>query len=455
MTLIKSINPYSNEILKEFKEYEINDLESILSKAEKTFSHWKKTGFNERSEKMKACSNNLLKNKNEYAKLITNEMGKPILQSIAEVEKCASACLYFAENAESFLKNEFIQSDASQSFVSYEPLGCVLAVMPWNFPFWQVFRFAAPALMAGNVGILKHASNVPQCSLTIERIFLEAGFPEGVFQSVLIGSSKVSYLIDHPVVKAVTLTGSEKAGSEVAAIAGKNIKKTVLELGGSDCFIVLKDADLKEAAEVAVRSRLINNGQSCIAAKRFIIESSVYEAFLEEAVKRMDQLKIGDPLNKETDLGPLARKDLAVSLNDQVEESLKKGARKVYEWARIELDFPFFRPAILSDIKPGTPAYEEELFGPVACFFSVKDEREAIRIANDSRYGLGGSIWTGDPGKGRKLAGEIEAGSVFVNGMVKSDPRLPFGGIKYSGYGRELSYPGIREFVNIKTMWVR
>ena len=348
-----------------------------------------------------------------------------------------------------------MDSDASQSFLRFDPLGCVLAIMPWNFPFWQVFRFAAPALMAGNVGILKHASNVPQCSMAIEDLFKEAGFPEGVFQSALIGSSKVPYLINSPVIKAVTLTGSEKAGSEVAALAGKNIKKTVLELGGSDPFIVLKDADLEEAAEVALRSRLINNGQSCIAAKRFIVEQTVYIPFLEKIKEKLDALHMGDPRDPKTDIGPLARKDLALSLNEQVEASVNKGGKIFYQWNKKELNYPFFRPVILTDVKPGMSAYEEEFFGPVFITCPVRDEQEAIKIANDSKYGLGGAIWTKDIEKGRRLAKEMEAGAVFINGMVKSDPRLPFGGIKYSGYGRELSIQGIREFVNQKTVWVK
>ena len=454
MGKIRSINPFNNELLKEFKEHSQKEIDAILVNSGKAFEAWKYSSFAERSSLMKRCSANLLENKTRIAGLISLEMGKPMGQSIAEVEKCAAACEFYAENAESFLKDEFIESDASKSLVSFEPLGCILAVMPWNFPLWQVFRFAAPALMAGNVALLKHSSNVPQCSLAIEQIFRESGFPENVFQTLLIGSSKVSYLIEHPVVKATTLTGSEKAGSEVAMIAGKNIKKSVLELGGSDCFIVLKDADLDKTAKVAVKSRMINTGQSCIAAKRFIVEEEVYDEFLQMMKENMETLKIGNPLDEATELGPIAREDLAVGLLKQVEESVKKGAKIFWGGGRPSQKGAFVNPVILTDVKPGIPAYEEEFFGPVAIVLKAKDEDDAIRIANDSKFGLGGSIWTKNSEKGVALARRVEAGAVFVNGMVKSDPRLPFGGIKKSGYGRELSYFGIREFVNIKTIWV-
>lgn len=454
MAAIRSINPFNNELLKEYKEHSQKEIDTILLNSEKAYQVWRYTKFSERSSLMKRCSLNLLENKTTIAELISLEMGKPITQAISEVEKCAASCEFYADNAEGFLKDELIESDAAKSFVSFEPLGCILAVMPWNFPLWQVFRFASPALMAGNVALLKHSSNVPQCSLAIENIFRESGFPDYVFQTLLIGSAKVSSLIAHPVVKATTLTGSENAGSEVAMISGKNIKKSVLELGGSDCFIVLKDADLDKAATIAVKSRMINTGQSCIAAKRFIIEEEIYDDFLFKMKENMEALKMGDPLEETTDLGPLAREDLAVALLKQVEVSVKKGAKIFWGGGRPAQQGAFVNPVILTDVKPGTPAYEEEFFGPVAIVLKAKDEDDAIRIANDSRYGLGGSIWTKNSEKGMALARRLEAGTVFINGMVKSDPRLPFGGIKKSGYGRELSYFGIREFVNIKTTWV-
>lgn len=455
MSTIKSINPYNNELLHEFEEHTEEQLKETLANADKAFKIWKQTTFAERSNLLRECANLLLSNKDSLAKIITLEMGKPISQSISEIEKCASACEFYADKAESFLSDEIMESDATKSLISYEPLGCILAVMPWNFPFWQVFRFAAPALMAGNVGILKHASNVPQCSLAIEKIFIDAGFPPNVFQSVLIGSSKVNYLIDHPIVKATTLTGSEKAGAEVAMRSGKNIKKTVLELGGSDCFIVLNDADIEQAADVAVKSRMINTGQSCIAAKRFIIQKESYDIFLEKMKQKMEALKIGDPLDEETEIGPMAREDLVAGLQEQVSKTVEKGATIFWGGGRPDRQGAFMNPSILVNVKPGMDAYEQELFGPVAIVFKAEDEEDAIRIANDSVYGLGGAIWTKDTSKGLALSRKIEAGAVFVNGMVKSDPRLPFGGIKNSGYGRELSYVGIREFVNIKSIWIR
>ena len=385
---------------------------------------------------------------------MTLEMGKPISQAEAEAEKCAWVCDYYADNAESILKEEFIQTDASESYVRFDPLGVVLAVMPWNFPFWQVFRFAAPALMAGNVGILKHASNVPMCAEAIENIFLEAGFPEGAFKNLVISSKPVKNIIDNPLVKAATLTGSENAGRNVAERSGKNLKKTVMELGGSDPFIILPDADLEKASSVAVTARMINNGQSCIAAKRFIITEAVYDEFLELFLSKMQAVKMGDPMNPETELGPLARKDLMLELDEQVKQSVEAGAEILTGGKPVDGKGYFYPPTVLVNIGKGSPAYEQELFGPVASVIKAKDEADAIRIANDTDFGLGASLWTNNIQHAKELAKEIESGSVFINGLVKSDPRLPFGGIKISGYGRELSHYGIKEFVNIKTVWI-
>ena len=455
MSKLQSINPYNNQLIAEYEEFDEKKLNQILDKSASAFLSWKKTSFAERVKLMKKCAENLLKNKTSLAELIVQEMGKPVTQAIAEIEKCAMCCEFYAENAEGFLKDEIISIDASKSFIAYEPLGTVLAIMPWNFPFWQTFRFAAPALMAGNTAVLKHASNVSGCSLAMEKIFQDAGFPEYVFKSLIIGSAKVKYVIEHPSIKAVTLTGSEFAGSEVAMVAGKNIKKTVLELGGSDPFIICKDADLEEASEMAVRSRMINTGQSCIAAKRFIIVQEVYEKFLEMMKTKMVQLKTGDPMDLKTDLGPLAREDLVLGLLKQIEQTVSKGGKIFYGGDRPDREGAFINPAIIVDLKPGMAAYEEELFGPIASVFKAKDEEDAIRIANDSRYGLGAAIWTKDIERGTALGRQVESGAVFINGIVKSDPRLPFGGIKNSGYGRELSYVGIREFVNVKSVWVK
>jgi succinate-semialdehyde dehydrogenase / glutarate-semialdehyde dehydrogenase len=455
MGTIKSINPYDGTLLKEFQEYDQDRIDQALSRADKAFQGWKLVSFEERAGLMKNCGAYLNEHKKDLAMLMVLEMGKPITQAIAEIEKCAQVCEFYAENAEGFLSDEEIQSDASSSYVAYQPLGCILAVMPWNFPFWQVFRFAAPAIMAGNVGILKHASNVPQCALAIEQVFIKSGFPEGIFQSLLIGASKVEYIIRHPVVKAVTLTGSEKAGSEVASLAGKYIKKSLLELGGSDPFIVLHDADLDLASSFAVKSRMINTGQSCIAAKRFIVVKEIAEEFTGKMIAEMKKLKMGNPIDVSTEVGTIAREDLVQPLLEQIRQSIEKGAKVVLGGQQPEMKRAFLMPTILTNVKPGMMAYEEEIFGPVASIIIAGDEADAIRIANDCRYGLGASVWTKDQKRGEKLARLIEAGCVFVNGMVKSDPRLPFGGVKNSGYGRELSAAGIREFVNVKTVWVK
>jgi succinate-semialdehyde dehydrogenase / glutarate-semialdehyde dehydrogenase len=455
MGQIKSINPFDGSLLKEFQEYDQAQMDLALVKADSAFKKWKQISFHERGKLMMNCSLYLKEHKNDLARLMVLEMGKPVKEAVSEVEKCAWVCEYYAENASGFLEDQKITSDAGLSFISYEPLGCILAIMPWNFPFWQVLRFAAPSIMAGNVALLKHASNVPQCSLAIEEVFIKSGFPEGVFQSLLIGSSKVEYLISNPVVKAVTLTGSEKAGSEVAALAGKYIKKSVLELGGSDPFIVLNDADIDLASSFAVKSRMINTGQSCIAAKRFIVVKEIAEDFTKRMVAEMSKLKMGNPMEEATEVGAIAREDLVQPLLDQINKSVVKGAKILLGGNRPAGNGAFLNPTVLTNVKPGMPAYEEELFGPIASVIIAEDEPDAIRIANDSKYGLAASIWTKDQKRGEKLARVIESGSVFINGMVKSDPRLPFGGIKNSGYGRELSIAGIHEFVNIKTIWIK
>ena len=451
---IQSINPATQEILKTFDAHTEEALEDIVAKSDETFRTWQQTSFAERSRLMLKAAEILDQETDHYAELISLEMGKPISQSMGEVKKCANVCRFYAEKAQSFLQDEIMQTQASKSFVSYEPLGIILAIMPWNFPFWQVFRFAAPALMAGNVGLLKHASNVPQCALAIEEVFLKAGFPAGAFTSILVGSDKIEKLLQDDRIQAATLTGSEGAGSKVAELAGREIKKVVLELGGSDAFIVLEDADLDAAVATAVNSRMINTGQSCIAAKRFMVVESVADAFLEKMKETLESKKTGNPLDKDSDYGPLARRDLAQELQKQVIESIAKGASVYLPGGHEEPDTAYFKPMILTDVKPGMPAYEDELFGPVATVFKVKDEQEAIRITNDHRYGLAATIFTQDTAKAVKLAHQIESGNVFINAMVQSSPEMPFGGVKKSGFGRELSYIGIREFVNQKSIWI-
>ncbi|MFD2245533.1 NAD-dependent succinate-semialdehyde dehydrogenase [Pontibacter ruber] len=451
---IQTLNPATNEVIETFQALSAGEVNRKLEAAQEAFQSWKKTGFEERARYMNKCADLLEQDAEKYGRIITLEMGKPLKAAIGEVRKCASACRYYAENAADFLKDEEIETSASRSLISYEPLGVVLAVMPWNFPFWQVFRFAAPALMAGNVGVLKHASNVPQCALAIEEVIREAGFPENVFQSLLVESKDVDAIIENDIVKAVTLTGSEMAGSKVAEKAGQQIKKTVLELGGSDPFIVLEDADLEQASSIAVQSRMVNTGQSCIAAKRFIVVESIANDFLKQMKQKMAALKTGNPLEEECDYGPLARVDLAEELEKQVQETIEKGAEVVLEGGRSDKNSAYFKPMILKNVKPGTPAYEDEMFGPVASVMIVKDEQEAINLANDHRYGLAGSVWTKDKERGLKVARQVESGAVFVNALVASSPEMPFGGIKKSGYGRELSYIGIREFVNQKSIWV-
>jgi succinate-semialdehyde dehydrogenase/glutarate-semialdehyde dehydrogenase len=404
---------------------------------------------------MRGAAASLRKRKDEFAELMTAEMGKTRAEGLAEVEKCAGNCDFFAEHAESFLAREPIDMGGPKAFVTFNPLGVVLAIMPWNFPFWQVYRFAAPALMAGNVGVLKHASNVPGCALAIQDIFTEAGFPPGAFTTLLVGSRHVRALIEHRLVRAVTLTGSTPAGKAVASQAGAVLKKTVLELGGSDAYIVLDDADLDLAAETCVNSRLINAGQSCIAAKRFIVVEPVLEAFTTRFVALMKTKKMGDPLAEDTDLGPQARRDLRDALHQQVVASVERGATLLLGGQVPPGDGAFYPPTVLSDVTPGMPAYDEELFGPVAAILKARDEADAVRIANDSVFGLGGAVFTADSARGERVARALEAGATFVNAQVASDPRLPFGGVKESGYGRELGVFGIREFVNVKTVYVK
>jgi succinate-semialdehyde dehydrogenase / glutarate-semialdehyde dehydrogenase len=455
MKMIQSINPWTGEIVREFDPMTRKAIDFKVDLASKAFQSWKNTGISERSGLMRKAGQILRKNQEEYARLITLEMGKIIRESRAEIEKCAWACDYYSENAEVFLSPEKINlPDGKKAKIIHQPLGSILAVMPWNFPFWQVFRFAAPTLMAGNVGILKHASNVPQSALAIESIFREAGFPEGVFQTFLIDSKATLTLLEDDRIKAVTLTGSEKAGAAVASTAGKNIKKSLLELGGSDPFIVLEDADIPKAAETAVKARMVNFGQSCIAAKRFIIEESAYDEFLKIFQEHMSKLKGGNPMDESSDYACMARPDLASELYEQVQQSVKKGANILFGGQKPKAGSTEFSPTILADIPANSPAYSEELFGPVATFFKVKDASEAIKIGNDTAYGLGASIWTSDLEKGEKLASEIESGAVFINSMVVSQPALPFGGIKKSGFGRELGRQGILEFVNSKTVYL-
>jgi succinate-semialdehyde dehydrogenase / glutarate-semialdehyde dehydrogenase len=447
----KSINPFDQTVLAEFPILNTNGIQGVLANANLAYNSWKKTTFAFRRDLMLNAAEVMRKNKEEYAKIITLEMGKSIHESQSEVEKCATGCIYFAEHAESFLADEIIPTEGSRSFVSYQSTGAIFAIMPWNFPFWQVFRFAAPALMAGNTGILKHSSNVPQCSKLIERIFTQAGFPEHVFQSVFIDNNDVEKIISSDYIHGVALTGSEKAGSIVASVAGKHIKKTVLELGGSDPFIVLKDADLEKTVKVATTSRMQNAGQSCIAAKRFIVVREIRDAFVEKFKASIESLRQGNPLDEKITTGPMARVDLAEDLEQQVKRSSSMGARILTGAQRHQGNF---KPALLDGVKKGMPAFDEETFGPVASVITVQDEVEAIQMANDNRYGLGASVWTGDVSRGEYVARQIESGSVFVNSLMRSDSRLPFGGIKKSGYGRELSTAGIREFVNIKTIFV-
>lgn len=449
---ITAVNPATGEAIAEYKPDEAR-VDAALDRSVAAFRDWRRQPFDARARIVAAAARVLRERQEEYAQLITAEMGKPIREARAEVEKCAVACDYFAEQGEQLLAAESAPSDASESFVRFDPLGTVLAVMPWNFPFWQVVRFAAPALMAGNAGVLKHASNVPGCARAIEDVFREAGAPEGIFQSLIISARTATSMVADDRIAAVTLTGSEAAGSAIGAAAGEAIKPSVLELGGSDPFIILADADIDAAVQAAVQARVINSGQSCIAAKRFIVEDAVYDRVVEGMSARMAQLTVGDPSKDETDIGPLARRDLVDDLAEQLQRSVREGARLATGGEALDGPGYFYQPTLLADCSRGQTAMREETFGPLAAVARVADVEEAIRLANDSRYGLGAAIFTA-PERGRALAEEIEAGHVAVNGVVKSDPRLPFGGIKKSGYGRELAKPGIRSFVNMKTVWV-
>jgi succinate-semialdehyde dehydrogenase / glutarate-semialdehyde dehydrogenase len=450
-----SVNPVTGEVLRRFPADGANEIERKLERAKEAFLAHCETPLAERANRLRKAAEVLESESQELGGIMTLEMGKPIGAAVQEAKKCATACRYYAENAARLMADEPAASSAARSFVRYQPLGPVLAVMPWNFPFWQVFRFAAPAVMAGNVGLLKHASNVPQCALVIEDVFRRAGFPEGVFQTLLVGSARVNLIIADHRIMAVTLTGSVEAGRQVAAEAGKNLKKTVLELGGSDPFIIMPSADLEEATTAAVQARTINNGQSCIAAKRFIVHAEIAEDFEKGFTAKMAVLKVGDPMDEKTEIGPLATADVLNSLEGQVRESVRRGARVLLGGKRLPGRGFFYAPTVLADIPKESPAYREELFGPVASVFRARDLEEALHIANDTEFGLGACLWSADAKEQEAFVERVEAGQAFVNGMVTSDPRLPFGGIKNSGYGRELGWHGLREFVNAKTVWVK
>ncbi len=452
---IESVNPATGETFKTYDEMTPEQTAAAVAEAHTAWKSWRTVSFADRARPMKKAAAILRERKEEFAKLMALEMGKPFKQGIAEAEKSALGCDYYADHAEAHLAPETTRTEASKSYVAFEPIGVVLAVMPWNFPFWQVFRFAAPALMAGNTGVLKHASNVPGCALEIEKVFLDAGFPRGVFRTLLVGSRQVKAVIENPLVSAVTLTGSTPAGRAVAAQAGAVIKKTVLELGGSDPYIVLDDADLDFAVNTCATSRLINSGQSCVNAKRFIIVEPLVPAFTEKLVAAMKARKMGDPMAADTDVGPQSRPDLRDELHKQVVDSVAKGARLLLGGAIPPGTGSFYPPTVLTDVRKGMPAYDEELFGPVAAIVRARDEADAIRIANDSIFGLGAAVFTKDVARGERVARQLDAGCTFVNAMVASDPRLPFGGTKESGYGRELGSYGIKEFVNIKTVYVK
>ncbi len=454
--MLTSINPTNNKPIKTYDEISSEEYLKIISLADNAFTLWKETSFAHRSELMKNAAKVLRENSEEYSVLMTMEMGKPIVQSRAEVEKCVWVCDYYAENAEKFLADEIIKTEATKSYISYQPLGVILAIMPWNFPFWQVFRFAAPNLMAGNAGLLKHASNVSGCALAIEDVFKKSGFPENLFRTLLVKSKNVKEIISNEKVCAITLTGSVPAGKSVASLAGSLIKKTVLELGGSDPYVILEDADLEKAAMSCVTSRLINAGQSCIAAKRFIIVASVYEKFEKLYLDLMTKKKMGDPFDEKNDLGPQASIQLRDELHDQVLRSVKQGAELILGGIIPDMAGAYYPPTILRNVKPGMAAFDEELFGPVAALIKAKDEEDAIELANKSIFGLGAAVFTKDVKRGEQIAKQrLNAGCCFVNDFVKSDPRLPFGGIKESGYGRELSLFGIKEFINIKSVSIK
>lgn len=453
---LTSINPVNGKVLKKYHAHTARQVEQKIAQTHKAWLKWRNSSQEERSRLLTSMAAVLHTRKSEFAILMAHEMGKPVNQGVAEIEKCASVCEYYAANASKYLSDQIIETDASKSFVTFQPIGVVLAVMPWNFPFWQVFRFLAPALAAGNCGVLKHASNVPGCAAAIEEVVHQAGFPDYVFQTLMVNNTMVDNIIENPLIQAVTLTGSTNAGKAVAQKAGSLIKKTVLELGGSDAYIVLADADLEQAAEICVSSRIINSGQSCIAAKRFIVVKSVEKEFTRLFVNKMKAKKLGDPLDINTDIGPQARIDLRNQLHEQVKLSVKKGAKCILGGSLPKGKNAFYPATILTKVKAGMPAYDEELFGPVASIIIAKDEADAIHKANDSTFGLGSAIFTQDKTKGERIAvTQLQAGSCFINSLVKADPRLPFGGIKQSGYGRELGMFGIHEFVNVKTVFVQ
>ncbi|HXA19993.1 MAG TPA: NAD-dependent succinate-semialdehyde dehydrogenase [Thermoanaerobaculia bacterium] len=448
---IASVNPATGEVLRSFEALHDAAIDAAIARSERALRVNRARGFHERGIRMRMTAEILEKRQGELGRLITMEMGKPVKAAVAEVAKCANTCRYYAEHAEGYLADEHVKTEAQETFIRYEPMGTILAVMPWNFPFWQVFRFAAPALMAGNVALLKHASNVPQCALAIEEVFRDAGFADHEFQTLLIGSEQVERVIADPRVKAVTLTGSEPAGASVASIAANHIKKAVLELGGSDPFIVMPSASLDDAVATAVKARIVNNGQSCIAAKRFIVHQSIADVFEKRFVAAMEALNVGDPMDESTDVGPLATPRIASDIEKQVRDSVAAGAQLLTGGKR---DGNYYAPTVLARIPPDAPAAREETFGPVASLFRVKDVDEAIAVANDTPFGLGASVWTNDRAEADRFIDGIDTGQVFINAMVASDPRLPFGGTKHSGFGRELGAYGIREFVNVKTVWV-
>jgi succinate-semialdehyde dehydrogenase/glutarate-semialdehyde dehydrogenase len=450
-----SINPATGELLKVYDEWSESKTQEVIDQTHHAWLSWRRTSFALRAEYMNRAAATLRRNKEEYARLMSVEMGKPVSGGRDEIEKCAWVCEFYSERAEKMLADEPAQSDGSRAYVAFRPLGVILAVMPWNFPFWQVFRCAVPAIMAGNAVVLKHSSNVPQCARTVEEIFRGAGFPPDVFRTLMISSAQVASVIENEKIRGVALTGSDHAGRQVAAVSGRMLKKTVIELGGSDPFIVLADANLDEAAHAGAVARCYNSGQSCVAAKRFIVLDAVYDAFMARFKNAMASLHVGDPLEEDTQVGPQAREDLLKELQGQVDGSAAMGAKIVLGGKPLDRPGYFYPPTILSEVKPGMPAYHEELFGPVASVIRVKNEDEAVAVANDSPYGLGASLWTADTKKGERIIARIEAGTTSINGRVKSDPRLPFGGIKNSGYGRELSQYGIKEFVNIQTVWIK
>ena len=449
---LKSINPFTNKLIEEFQEFPEARVEEILVQSADAFEKWKRTDFGYRKSLIKKVADLLIKNVKEYSMTITMEMGKPISESKAEVEKCAWVCDYYAKNSENFLKDESVDTDAYKSYVRYEPLGPVLGIMPWNFPFWQVFRFAAPTIMAGNTVLLKHASNVQMCARHIENIFSQSGFPPSVFSNLTIGSDRVHNIIEHKVVKAVSLTGSEIAGQKVAETAGRNIKKCLLELGGNNAFIVLEDADLEKAAEVGIKARMMNAGQSCIASKRFIIHAKVKDKFVKLFLEKLNTLKQGNPASDGIDIGPLATIQQAEAVEIQVKKSLEMGARIIAGGKRMNA---FYTPTLVVDVRPGMPLFDEEVFGPVAPIIIARDNADAISLASQTKFGLGVSLFTNDLNKAQEIVSDFKDGAVFINDLVKSDPRLPFGGTGRSGFGRELAIQGIREFVNIKTVYIK